>query len=60
MTPKDSYGLNVCLNTLVGYSANPTITGNGKSYSDTYIEKSGNPIFLNIKMTPKAEKDADG
>ena len=52
LTPKDEHGLNVCLATLVGSCANP---GAGHAHSEAHVARSGHPIFMNIKMTPKAE-----
>ena len=58
LTPKDGHGLNVCLTCFVGSCANPE---KGHAHSDSHVAKSGHPIFMNIKLVPKAEpKDADG
>ena len=49
---KDEGGLNVCLKTFLGNCANP---GPGHNHHEAYYAKSGHAIFMNIKMTPKAE-----
>ena len=57
LTPKDEFGLNVCLYTLQGNCANPN---EGHGHSDAHSAKSGHPIFMNIKMVPKAEPKEEG
>ena len=38
----------------MGHCANPA---DGKNHSRAYFERTGNKIFVNIKMTPKAEAE---
>ena len=51
LTPKDQYGLNVCMKTFIGSCANPA---QGHNHWEAHYARTQNPIYLNIKMTPKA------
>ena len=54
-TPTHDHGLSVCLKTLVGFCADPE-----KNCVQRQFEKTGNPLYLNIKMTPVVQKDENG
>lgn len=51
LTPKDEFGLNVCMKTFLGFCANPA---SGHNHFEAYYTRLQHPIFVNIKMTPKA------
>ena len=57
VTPKDEHGLSVCLTCFEGFCANPK---EGHNHQHKHFENKGHPIYMNIKMTPKVEKDEDG
>ena len=56
LTPKDEFGLNVCLTCFQGSCANPA---SGHNHSEQHIKSKDHPIFINIKLTPKALKDGE-
>ena len=51
LTPKDEFGLNICMKTYFGFCCNPA---EGHNHHAAHYENSQHPIFMNIKMTPKA------
>lgn len=51
LTPKDQHGLNVCMKTFNGSCASPD---QGHNHWEAHYARTDNPIYLNIKMTPKA------
>ena len=56
LTPKDEHGLNICLKTFLGHCANPAP---GHNHHEAYYARSQHPIFMNLKLVPKAPS-ADG
>ena len=54
LTPKDDHGLNICMKTYLGFCCNPA---EGHNHYEAHYARSQHPIFMNIKMTPKAVPD---
>ena len=48
---KDEFGLDICLKTYLGNCANPA---EGHNHSEAHFQRLQHPIFMNLKLVPKA------
>jgi len=55
LTPKDEHGLNISMKTFLGFCCNPAP---GHNHTEAYFARTGHSIFMNLKLTPKAQTES--